>query len=366
MKPKNIAHLLMGAANIAIMFLLVTAAFSDAISPEVSVLFAWLGLLFPFFLVLNALFLIYWLLVRKWMFLFIVCCSLLICWKPVSCYAPFHPFRREAPSSTGVIKLLTYNVMAFNYQPHRKEKPNRILQYIIDSKADIVCLQEYMEAKSEQSLTRKQIVKALGMYPYHFYLPLINYHTYTVGVAVYSKYPITKSWKVCYDSSFNGSTVHELDVHGKKLTVVNNHLESFKLTMEDRSRYEDFIKNINPDTFDDLRGTVQHKLGAAYLIRAEQADIIAEEIRHLKADYLVVCGDFNDTPVSYAHRTVQGELADAFVESGNGLGTTYNQNFFWFRIDHILHSPNMTSYRTTVDKLRLSDHYPVWCYLEMN
>jgi endonuclease/exonuclease/phosphatase family metal-dependent hydrolase len=347
------------------MFLFVLAAFSDTVSPEVSVIFAYLGLLFPFLLVMNLCLLIYWLFIRKWMFLFIAGCSVLICWKPVSTCLPVHPFRQKAPAGN-VIKLLTYNVMGFNYQPHKKDRPNRILQYIIDSKADIVCMQEYMTEKSGRSLTQEQIAKALHMYPYRFCLPLVDHPTYTVGLAIYSKYPITKSWKVHYESSFNGSTVHELDVNGKKLIVVNNHLESFKLTMEDRSKYEEFIKNINADTFDGLRETVQRKLGAAYLIRAKQANIIATEIHKLKGDYMIVCGDFNDTPISYAHRTIRGSLVDAFAESGNGPGSTYNQNFFWFRIDHILHSPNMKSYLTTVESVRFSDHYPVWCYLEMN
>jgi endonuclease/exonuclease/phosphatase family metal-dependent hydrolase len=365
MKPHRIVHLLVGISHIVIMFLFIAAAFSDAVSPETSVIFAYLGLLFPFFLILNLCFLIYWLLVRRWMFLFVAGCSVLICWKPVSAYLPVHPFRQEVPARN-VIKLLTYNVMGFNYQPHKKDSPNRILQYIADSNADIVCMQEYMSEKSGRSLTQEQIAKALHMYPYRFCLPLIDHHTYTVGLAIYSKYPITKSWKVRYDSSFNGSTIHELDVNGKKLIVVNNHLESFKLTMEDRSKYREFIKNINTDTFDGLRETVQRKLGAAYLIRAEQADIISAEIRKLKGDYMIVCGDFNDTPISYALRTIRGTLVDSFAESGNGLGITYNQNFFWFRIDHILHSPNMKSYLTTVEKVRYSDHYPVWCYLEMN
>jgi endonuclease/exonuclease/phosphatase family metal-dependent hydrolase len=366
MKPYRIAHVLMGISHAVIMFLFVTAAFSDTIPPATSVIFAYLGLLFPLLLFLNLCFLVYWLLIRKWMFLFVAGCSVLICWKPVSACLPLHPFRQEAPPARNVIKLLTYNVMGFNYQPHTKGRPNRILQYVIDSNADIVCMQEYMTEKSGRSLTQEQIAAALHMYPYHFCLPLIDRHTYTVGLAIYSKYPIAKSWKVRYDSSFNGSTVHEIDVNGKKLTVVNNHLESFKLTMEDRSKYEGFIRNINAGTFDGLRETVQRKLGAAYLIRAEQADVVAAEIRKLKGDYTVVCGDFNDTPVSYALRTIRGSFVDSFAESGNGPGSTYNQNFFWFRIDHILHSPNMKSYLTTVEKVRLSDHYPVWCYLEMN
>ena len=88
-------------------------------------------------------------------------------------------------------------------------------------------------------------------------------------------------------------------------------------------------------------------MGEAFRIRAEQADIIADEIEALQGDYLIVCGDFNDTPISYARRRIQGQLRDAYVESGKGVGISYNGNMFWFRIDHILHSPNMTAYRPT-------------------
>jgi endonuclease/exonuclease/phosphatase family metal-dependent hydrolase len=215
-------------------------------------------------------------------------------------------------------------------------------------------------------MTLDKALNVFSMYPYYYHLPLVHYSKYTVGMAIFSKYPILKSWKMHYDSSFNGSTVHEIDVNGEKVTVVNNHLESFKLTMEDRTKYEDFIKNINADTFDGLKETIQRKLGSAFLIRAEQADIVAEEIRNLEGDYIIVCGDFNDTPVSYSYRTVRGSLIDSFEESGNGFGITYNQNFFWFRIDHILHSANMKSSRATVNKFAASDHYPLWCYLEMD
>ena len=92
---------------------------------------------------------------------------------------------------------------------------------------------------------------------------------------------------------------------------------------------------------------------------------MAQEIKDSKDEYVLVCGDFNDTPISYAHHTVQGKLIDSFSESGRGMGITYNRNFFYFRIDNILHSSNMKSYNCTIDKLRYSDHYPLWCYLEL-
>jgi endonuclease/exonuclease/phosphatase family metal-dependent hydrolase len=57
-------------------------------------------------------------------------------------------------------------------------------------------------------------------------------------------------------------------------------------------------------------------------------------------------------------------LKDAFVESGNGLGISYNQHRMFFRIDHILLSKNLKAYNCTVDNsIDASDHYPIWCYI---
>jgi endonuclease/exonuclease/phosphatase family metal-dependent hydrolase len=255
--------------------------------------------------------------------------------------------------------------MAFGYKDHLPTSPNEIIQYIADSGADIVCLQEYMVGTLPNYMTQEKVDRTLTMYPYQYSTPLVRKNRYSIGLAIFSKYPILNSRKIRYDSAINGSTIHEIDLNGKRLFVVNNHLESFKLTMADRANYTDFIKNMNSETFDDLKETIQRKMGEAFQIRAEQAEIVAEEIQNLKGDYLIVCGDLNDTPISYTRRIMQGTLIDAFADSGSGIGVTYNQNYFWFRIDHILHSPNMKAYNAKVDNIALSDHYPLWCYLEM-
>ncbi|MEG2150049.1 MAG: endonuclease, partial [Bacteroidaceae bacterium] len=54
----------------------------------------------------------------------------------------------------------------------------------------------------------------------------------------------------------------------------------------------------------------------------------------------------------------------AFTQSGQGLGISYNQNKFYFKIDNILLSKNLKSYNCTVDNvIKDSDHYPIWCYI---
>lgn len=360
-----LVHMLFGAANIGVVVLLILSAFSDRISPEKHMLFSYLGLAFPVLCLLNLAFIIYWLCIRQWRLLLIGIGAFLVCLGPLRHYFAFHRPTATVPTER-TLKVLTYNVMAFGYKNHTKLSPNKIIQYIVRSDADIVCLQEYAESKVKKGLTADKIYEALAMYPYRSVIPVSASRVQTIGIAVFSKYPISASKRLKYDSKYNGSSIHEIEVEGKKLTLINNHLESFKLTMEDRSRYSSFIKSLSSDGLDELRGAFQQKLGPAFRIRARQADAIAGEVEKAKSGYLLVCGDFNDTPISYAHRTIQGDLVDSFVESGRGMGITYNQNFFWFRIDNILHSSNIRSMNCTVDKVKYSDHYPLWCYIQLD
>lgn len=358
-----IFNLLFAVANVASVLLLVMSAYSDRVSPESSIIFSYLGLLFPLLCVLNLLFIIYWLFLSEWRYMMIGLCAFMLCWGSVRSYFPFHqPSDMEGRE---VLKVLTYNVMAFGYKNHTKDSPNKILDYIANSDADIVCMQEFAVSRSNSNLTTNKIYRALRMYPYRSVFYKNSTKTQRYGIAVFSKYPISNSRLIKYDSDFNGSSVHEIEVKGKRLTLINNHLESFKLTMEDRSRYSSLIKSFSSDGLDELKGAFERKLGPAFRIRAKQAESVAAEVNGSKNDYVIVCGDFNDTPISYAHRTIQGGLKDAFAESGRGIGVTYNQNFFWFRIDHILHSPNIKAYNCTIDKVSYSDHYPVWCYISL-
>jgi endonuclease/exonuclease/phosphatase family metal-dependent hydrolase len=72
---------------------------------------------------------------------------------------------------------------------------------------------------------------------------------------------------------------------------------------------------------------------------------------------IVVCGDFNDTPVSYAYRKLSKGKKDAFTNSGNGIGTTYAK--MPLRIDYILHDKKFSSFNYKQHKRELSDHYAI-------
>jgi len=83
---------------------------------------------------------------------------------------------------------------------------------------------------------------------------------------------------------------------------------------------------------------------------------------------VVVMGDFNDTPQSYAYRKIKRSLHDAFRRAGNGFGNTYAGELPSFRIDYILFSNSYIPYEFKRIKTNYSDHFPIttWMYLPEN
>lgn len=243
-------------------------------------------------------------------------------------------------------------------KPHTKENPNEIIEYLQQSDADIICLQEYITGAN---LKKKEIDRALSAYPYKHFYKIANGIN---GLGCYSRYPILSATPVDYQSKANGSMVYVLKVKDDTLTIINNHLESNKLTLDDRTTYMEMIKEPEADKVKEGSKRLISKLADAVPIRAAQADTIARIIRNRTTPSIIVCGDFNTSPFSYAHRIIANGLHDAFTQSGCGFGVSYNKNGFYFRIDHILISPDLRSYQCTVDKsIKHSDHYPIWCYI---
>ena len=364
---KVLFHSFFATLTIFFALFLILSAYSDSFSPAKSLLFAYAGLLFPFLIFVNILFFVYWLITKRWILSFFLLITFAICWKSFTLFCPFHLKTNILPQDD-IIKVLSYNVMSFAYKNHTKEDPNKIIQFIAESEADIVCLQEYMVSTRTNLMSSQDVVEALPMYPYieEIIFTSPDNNNYKYGLALLSKFPVFSSRKITFPSRYNGSAIHEVNVRGKKVTVVNNHLESFKLTAEDRSKYSDMITHVKFESFDEFRGAIQQKLGQAFRIRTSQAEMIADELRKTNGYYTIVCGDFNDTPLSYARRTIQGALLDAYSETGWGMGVSYNQNHFYFRIDHILHTISMDAYNCRVDtRIKLSDHYPIYCYLQL-
>ena len=94
------------------------------------------------------------------------------------------------------------------------------------------------------------------------------------------------------------------------------------------------------------------------IVRSKEARTIKENI--VKSPYpVVVCGDFNDIPVSYTYHVLSEGLQDAFQESAWGFGKTYAGHIPALKIDNILLDNSLEALHCHIPKIPFSDHYPV-------
>lgn len=346
------------SANALMAVLMLFSAFSSHLNPHTFPMLSCAGLAFPIFLLLNVFFLIFWLFFKR-KYALLPFFALFACVGQIRTYFPLNGPSKGVPDDA--IKILSYNVMSFDsHKPHTEESPNEIVQYLQKCDADIICLQEatFNNADPRKFLSEKVFRSALD-YPY-----IAHYKDKGNGWICMSRYPILTSRMMEYESAGNGTVVYELKVGADTLLLINNHLESNKLTLDDRAAYRDMIKTPEEEKMKNTSRKLLGKLADAIPIRATQADSVAKYVRNARHKYVVVCGDFNDSPLSYAHRVIGEGLNDAFIETGNGLGLSYNRNGFYFRIDHIMANDSFELFDCTVDDMiEASDHYPIWCYI---
>jgi endonuclease/exonuclease/phosphatase family metal-dependent hydrolase len=176
------------------------------------------------------------------------------------------------------------------------------------------------------------------------------------GVAIYSKYPIVNKGYIPFESDVNNFCIYaDLKIGKDTVRVYDAHLASIRLQREDYALVQD---NQNGEPLEKGGKRIARRLKSGSVRRQEQVHRILlniKDCRHPK----ILCGDFNDTPVSYCYETLTNELDDSFLEAGNGIGNTYIGAFPSFRIDYILHSVDFTAtdYRTLEGEF--SDHHAV-------
>lgn len=344
--------------SIIIYILTILSAYGGRFTTEIFTFPAILTLALPWFALATALIAIAWFACRRIFAGALGVLAILASWGPVSTVSPFGYSRKPTPGAQ-TFTIMTYNMIHGWNQTSEKADSNLTIEYILDTDADIVCLQEAVTMAPGGDIpdfTESQFARLKAKYPYIAGDPSLD-------TKVLSKYPAVfeKGYNYIegpYDE--RRYTFYKLKINGRPLTVINVHLTSFMLNAKER----EVVTEINSietarRSYGEMKDSIRNKLSSGFKKRKHDVEILRETIDHMKGA-MIICGDFNDVPESYAYRLLRGEdLRDAYVETGFGPLVTFNQHAFWFHLDQVLYRGPLRALNVRKGKTKLSDHYPL-------
>lgn len=364
-----ILHLVWMAFNLIWVFALLLADLAMWISPTSSRLMVLAGIAFLVLFFANLFFAFTWLLSSHKSWCLVSILAVLVSLPALKSTYSHHTVDDTETTAVGphALRLLTYNTHLT--QMVKKAKDNDILRYVKQSDADIVLLQEYEVRKQATWLTFEEARTYLkNEYPYSDFQFAVETGRRRYGTAIFSKYPLRNAARIPYTSAANSSSRCDVIVDADTFRLINNHLESNAFTEKDLS-----FDATGVDDMDDWMRSkgegLLAKLTTAAARRSEQARVVRNEVD--ASPYpVILCGDFNDVPVSYTYHTIRfggkngprakEDLTDAFLMTSCGQrGSTFVKHGLGIRIDYILTSPFFTPVQTQIDKLDYSDHYPL-------
>tara|TARA_B100000945_G_C20362646_1_gene587948 strand:- start:316 stop:1299 length:984 start_codon:yes stop_codon:yes gene_type:complete len=309
--------------NSIFLLLLLISYVAPIVHPDFFWHISLLGIIFPILLIFNTLFSIYWIFLWKkyfWANLVIIILGLshidnvIANQKNKLDQKSFNELQKNKKHQYDqLVNIMSYNVRLFNQNENINDNKieTKILDMIKEEKPNILCVQEF-------NLT--DISKEIFNF---FNIKSQNDHK----LQIFTNYKVIKSG---YIKSKNICIYKDI-ILNDTIRIYNIHLQS------------NWVKTMK----------------SSYQNRVYEAIKIKEHIE--KSPYPVfVCGDFNDTPISYTYSSLKTGLADAFQESGIGIGSSY-VSIPTLRIDYILHSKQYKSYNYKKHKYKLSDHFPISC-----
>lgn len=356
--------------NILTLIVLLLSCLATYIEPKQFWQLSFIGFAFPVVLIVNVFFLLLWILKRD-AFGLISLIAIALTWKFIQSTFALH-FKED--NKEAGIKLMTWNVKNFDLYnwSNNEETREKMMQLIQKENPDVLCMQEFYS--NNQFFQNIEFIRDTLGYKYFYFPPSVELKKLPKtklqktlwqsgelnqqwGVATFSKFPITDMGRIDFSNSYANDCIYtDINFSNKKVRLYNVHFESIHLGYGDYATLDSLGEN-QQLKWSSAKKIVQ-KMRRAYARRAQQAFAVTAHINEFEGNQ-ILCGDFNDVPVSYTYSTVRGNMTDAFIEKSKGFGATFANKFSIFRIDYTLFDETIkiNSYKTV--RKELSDHYPV-------
>lgn len=348
--------------NFIAIFLLLGSYAAPYISPNIAWPLSLLGISYPVLLGINFLFIIYWIVFFKFFKMIYSIIAIAMGFNNIQKVVKLNTHILDSRDNT--LKVMSYNGNYFGIYI-KTINSSSFFDYVRQEEPDLVCFQEFMSESKGKKNYIKKFNKALPNGHQNFlsvYTAMDTIHR-EYGMFIYSKYPIIDSGKIEFENT-KGNCVQWVDIKTNKETVrvYNVHLQSIKFDERD---YDIMKLNGNNDTIINKAESIMQKMKQAWQLRAKQAQVLKDHME--TSPYkIILCGDFNDTPISYTYRMLTENLKDAFVESGSGFSQTYSGRMPSFRIDYILADKSFNIYNYELGDQYWSDHKLLNATIQLN
>ena len=356
---------IVGAISVLSCISLLLSYLSPFIHPNTIKIIPLFGLAYPFILLSNILLFIFWLIVKsKWSWII----GIIIIIGGKLHFRVFSFGAGDKNEEAIELSIMSYNVRLFDRYDSDRTKSyttkDKIFNFLRKNSTDVICFQEfYQQDIPTNFVTKDSLIPLLNTFDYHERYAHRMAGRQNFGVAIYSKLPIIEKGTINFNSQssqFNFCIYSDIVKEQDTFRVYNVHLQSIRFGKEDYALFEESTLPVKDKQHRILQ--LLSKVTKAYPVRAEQTQLVLEHIK--KSPFpVIVCGDFNDTPMSYTYNRFYSSMVDAYKNTTTGIGATYIGKIPIGRIDYIFHSSELGSNKFAIQQEELSDHRAIQCHV---
>ena len=317
-----------------------------------------------YLLLFLVIFIVFWLFIKP-KYILISLLAIALAWKPLGQIFKINQsddFKiAKLPNS---IRIMSWNVEHFDILEHKThpERKVEMLNLIKQYAPDVACFQEMVGGDFDSTAINyvPTIAKELN-YKYYYYSydkrdDFDGKHHY--GIITFSRFPIIQQYTYSPIETNYNSIFQSIDIAKNKdtLRVFNVHLQSLKFSDVSRQYIEDPTLKGQIDL--EKSKNIISKFKTGFSKRKLQSERVKKSMN--ESPYkVIICGDFNDVPNSYAYNTIGKGLKNAYAEKGSGIGRTFASISPTLRIDNIFIDKKMMVEQFVRVKKKLSDHFPI-------
>ena len=346
----------------------------------------------PLALLLTALLTLYWLR-RRWQVALLPIAVLALTWPHVQRGLALHPLAALRPALSPqtlalpdgrrltsnflvaparAVSLLSANVRIFNVYAQLRDpgfvSSKGLIHWLADSPADVLCLQEYYNepqgSKEDGRVfrTEEALGRASGRHSF-VSTTLTNGIGAEFGMAIFSRFLIVRRGTIPFGKlTQNHAMWADLARPAARtgtgrsdtIRVFNVHLQSMSMAESDIVTATESRAGLRQKAPNLLR---RFRNGA--VARGRQIDSVMAHV-HRSPYPVLLAGDLNDLPYSYAYDQLADHLQNAWASTGLGIGATYNGRLPLLRIDQQFAGPRWQVLGCRVhQEVKWSDHFPV-------